>query len=54
MKIFEIKKPFSEIVSFEKIIASLHSSPVWIESIFLIPVVFTAMSDITTSDLLLR
>ena len=28
INIFEIKKPFSEITSFEKIIASLHNSPV--------------------------
>ena len=29
----------------------IHNSPVWIESIFLIPVVFTAISDKTTSTL---
>ena len=44
---------FSINISFAKNIASLHSSPVCIESIFLIPVVFTAISDITTFTLVL-
>ena len=35
--------------TFEKIKDSLQSSPVWIASMSFIPVVFTAMSDITTS-----
>ena len=42
------------ITSLENIIASLHNSPVWIASTSFIPVVFTAISDITTSIGLLR
>ena len=48
------KKPLGDITSFENIIASLHNSPVWMESKFLTPVVLTAISDMTTLALLVN
>ena len=54
MNIFETNVPFLNNTLFAKNIASLHNSPVEIESIFFIPVVFSAISERTTSTLDLK
>ena len=54
MNIFETNVPFLHNTLFAKNIASLHNSPVEIESIFFIPVVFSAISESTTSTLVLK